>query len=97
MVDAKTYSNWQISIQNKNGISSIVSEGIEIADRYASATSGLNEAVEIVRDKELILENYLFEDSDVLSAYPPQYFTEHPETLKDYDYVYLVKCQFSKK
>ncbi|MCG8501538.1 MAG: hypothetical protein MJB12_14190 [Firmicutes bacterium] len=98
VVDTTSNYKWRISHQHANGSSSrnFTTENDFEANRNFSI-GGLNEPVEIKPEVEILLDTFLFGGGNPLYTYYNQYYVENPEALKEYDYVYLLKCQFSKK
>lgn len=91
---------WKLSHKDGRSSSSYYFETEEDYVDYEiySVSSGvLNEPVSIESDGEIVLKTYLFEDADVVSIYSNQYYVDYPEFIKEYDYVFLLKCQFSTK
>lgn len=100
MVDKSSHYKWTITNQGENGTSRSRFEthnDFETNKDYSVGRGTLNEPVEIMPDKEIILGTYLFDDGNGMSIYDNQYYAENPEVLSEYDYVYLIKCQFSNK
>ena len=109
--DYKNYQ-WRISHQHANGSSykwtishphanhSFTTENdFETNSKFSVGMGGLTEPVEIKPEVEIVLDKclFLFDDRNSMPMYHNQYYVENPEALKEYDYVYLLKCKFSKK
>lgn len=91
---------WILSHENGVGIGSgsfDTKNDFETDSNYSMSYGTSNKPISIDNDKEIILAQYLFEDNDSISVYDNQYYMDHPEVLEEYDYVYLIKCKFSKK
>lgn len=91
---------WILSHENGGGIgtgSFDTKNDFETDSNYSMSYGTSNKPISIDNDKEIILAQYLFEDNDSISVYDNQYYMDHPEVLEEYDYVYLIKCKFSKK
>ena len=100
VVDTTSNYQWRISHQYANGLSShsfTTENDFETNSKFSVGSGELNEPVEITSETEIVLDKFLFEDGNSMSMYYHQYYVENPEVLKQYDYVYLLKCQFSKK
>ena len=100
LVDTTSNYQWRISHQYANGLSShsfTTENDFETNSKFSVGSGELNEPVEITSETEIVLDKFLFDDGNSMSMYYHQYYVENPEVLKQYDYVYLLKCQFSKK
>lgn len=100
VVNKKPQYQWKISNSNTGRSSSYLFKtdgNFESSEVYSVSSGKLNEPVEIVSDGEIVLKTYLFSDSDTVTIYGNQYYVDYPEFLNEYDYVYLLKCQFSTK
>ena len=100
VVDTTSNYKWRISHQYANGLSShsfTTENDFETNSKFSVGSGELNEPVEITSETEIVLDKFLFDDGNSMSMYYHQYYVENPEVLKQYDYVYLLKCQFSKK
>lgn len=97
IVDKTSNFEWKISHQDDNSLSSYVfntENEFETNGLFAVGSGTLTDKVQIFNDNDIVLKTFLFEDGNSLSAYNNQYFTEHPEVIKEFDYVYLLKCKF---
>lgn len=100
IVDRKRHYDWKISQQDDHGISSTYfnsGNDFETDDAYSVGSGALNQPVEILPEKEIVLETFLFDKGNSMSIYDNQHYAENSEVLKEYDYAYLVKCQFYKE
>lgn len=100
VVDKGSNYRWRISRQDVNGSSSYsfnTNNDFETNNKFSVSSGALNEPAQIISDNEIVLDTFLFEDGDAVSVYDNQYYVENPEVLKEYDYAYLLKCQFSNK
>lgn len=100
LVDMESNYRWKISQQSDGGLSSysFSTEGdFETNEDYSVSYSSLGDPVEIKPGQVIILKTFLYEDGDSVSIYDNQHYVEEPEVLDEYDYVYLLKCQFSKE
>lgn len=100
IIDKTSNYEWRISVQNQNGISSYsfsTDNDFETSKEYSRGTSELTDPIEIIPDKEIVLNAFLYEDENSMSIYFNQNYVENPEVLKEYDYIYLLKCKFSDK
>lgn len=100
MVDKTSNFKWKISQQDDDSLTSYTFNtfgDFETNGGYSISSGALDEPVQITSDTTIVLRTYLFEDDDTVSIYGNQYYLEHPEVLAEYDYVYLLKCQFLKQ
>lgn len=100
IVDKTSNYKWRISQQDASGSSSCSFEtknDFETNNEFSVGSGALNEPVEITPENEIVIETFLFEDGNGMAVYDNQYYVENPKALKQYDYAYLTKCQFSKK
>ncbi|MCG8485585.1 MAG: hypothetical protein MJA31_19920 [Clostridia bacterium] len=102
--DYKNYK-WRILHQHANGSSShsfttendFETNNNETDNTFSESIGVSAEPVEIAPEADIVLNTFLFNDADSMSTYRHQYDVENPEVVKEYDYVYLLKCKFSKK
>lgn len=100
IVDRDSNYKWRISHQDSSSLSTHsfqTKNDFETDGRFSVGGGELNESVEIIPEKEIVLDKFLFEDGNTMSIYNNQYYVENPEALKQYDYAYLIKCKFSRK
>jgi hypothetical protein len=100
LVDKASNYKWRVSLQDAGGLSSYSFEtknDFETNNKFSVSSGGLSQPVEITPEKEIVLDKFLFEDGNGISVYNNQYYVKNPKVLKQYDYVYLLKCKFSKK
>lgn|GEM_PF-2038276 len=90
--------DWRISVKSEGQISSVAFESADefLKDRSYSIASSHMESTEIENEKPIILKLFLFDSDGSTSIYGFQQYEENPELLKEYDYVYLLKGEFSK-
>lgn len=98
IIDDSSDFKWKISHQDVGGLSSYSFETkIDHSKKGFSIGGGkLNEPVEIMPQQEIVLNTYLFDKGQKLIMYDNQYYVDNKEALKQYNYAYLIKCQFSK-
>lgn len=99
-VDKASNYKWRISHQAASGLSSCSFEtnnNFETNKEFSIGSGSLSGPVEIKPDHEIVLKAILFDDGNDMSIYVSEHYVENPEVLKEYDYAYLIKCQFSKK
>lgn len=99
-VDKTSNYNWVISHKVTGSISSsvfVTDSPFETNGQFSVSSGAMNEPVELETDKEVVLKTFLFEDGKGVSIYNNQTYIEDPKVLKEYDYVYLLKCKFSDK
>ena len=87
---------WTLSIiQNGGRASSIGTTEIIGGSALARAYGPMNDSANIEDGKEIIIYSSLFSGANILPAYDCQSLQERPELLKEFPYVYLIKCKFS--
>lgn len=93
----KSY-DWRISIKSDGKISSMAFESVDdfLKDKSYSIASSHMETTAIENEKPIILKMFLFDSDGSISVYGFQHYEENPELLKEYDYVYLLKGEFSE-
>ncbi|WP_232696628.1 hypothetical protein [Brevibacillus daliensis] len=99
-VDTTDKFEWMITIQDKKGSSRSTYnlDGQKPSTKeqdFSMSSTKLAERVEIKPDQEIVLAVHILETGNSVSVYSPQYYVESPETLKEYDHIYLLKCKFS--
>jgi len=94
----ETY-DWRISVKSEGQISSVAFESDDafLKDKSFSIASSYMEKIAIDNEKQVILKIFLFDSDGSTAVYGLQQYEEKPELLKEYDYVYLLKGEFSKK
>ncbi len=100
VVDREANYQWKISHKDGNGVFSFSTKTeneFETNGKFSVGRGALNQPEGIMAEKEIVMGTFLFEDGNGMSIYGNQHYVDEPDVLKDYDYVYLVKCQFSKK
>lgn len=90
--------DWRVSVKSEGQISSMAFESADefLKDKSYSIASSHMETTVIENEKPMILKMFLFDSDGSTSIYGFQHYEENPELLKDYDYVYLLKGEFSK-
>jgi hypothetical protein len=89
--------DWRVSVKSQGQISSMAFESVDdfLKDESYSIASSHLEKTEIENEKPIILKIFLFDSDSSTSIYGLQEYEENPELLKEYDYVYLLKGEFS--
>ena len=95
----KNDNNWKISHKSSVSVSSMTSELDENEEQknYGKGMKKLNDAVTISLDQEIVLMVIAMNEDGSLSMYNLQHYVKNPEVVKEYDYIYLLKCAFSNK
>ncbi|MBW6409450.1 hypothetical protein [Clostridium weizhouense] len=91
---------WNFSFADDENIANYsfkTNNQFETDSKYSKGYTKLLDPVEISIDKEIILQAYLFKDNGSMSIYSTNEYLDNPKILKEFDYVYLVKCKFSDK
>ena len=83
---------WSFSM---NGASHMNSEPIFIDDTLVRGYGPINEPATIENGKEIVLYASIFSHGNI-ALHERQSYVEHPELVKGYPYVFLIKCKFSK-
>ncbi len=88
---------WTITSRDGASSTSVESEPSPYYGTNARAYGPINEPVEIIADKGIILYTSVFSNKDTMAAYGAQEYEERPELLKEYDYAHIIKCRFSNQ
>lgn len=91
---------WNFSFADDENIANYsfkTNNQFETDSKYSKGYTKLLDPVEITNDKEIILQAYLFKDNGSMSIYSINHYLDNPEILKEFNYIYLVKCKFSNK
>lgn len=90
--------DWRVSIKTNGNVSSMAFESKDdfLKDKSYSVASSHLEDKKIENEEAIVLKTFLFDSSGSTSIYGLQYYEEHPEALREYDYAYLLKAKFSE-
>lgn len=93
----ETY-DWRVSVKTKEQISSMAFESTDdfLKDESNSVASSYLEETLIENEKPIVLEIFLFDSDTSTTVYGLQSYEKNPEVLEEYDYAYLLKCEFSE-
>lgn len=87
---------WTMRIHKKGTNIDFPSYSISDYGISGRAYGPINNAVKIEDGKEIVLYSSVFSDGPLRTNEDIQLFIEQPAILKDYAYVHLLKCKFSK-
>lgn len=90
--------DWRVSVKSEGEMSSVAFQSADefLKDKRYSIASSHMESTKLENEKPLVLKVFLFDSDGSTSIYGFQQYEENPELLKAYDYVYLLKGEFSK-
>ena len=95
-VEGEQQELWTIKYKDEESEASAVfelEEELKNNINSFSSNGNLDEVIEVADDKEIILKKYLFSNGDSFNSFNNQYYAEQPSVIKDYPYVYLLKCK----
>ena len=88
---------WTITLQHDEGKSSysfVTDSKEEIYKEFGYGGTKLVEETDIKSGEDIVLYVIMFNKSNVMSIYDPQEYAQEPKKLKQYDFVYILKCRF---
>lgn len=95
-VEGEQQESWSIKHKGQgstSGISFELDEELKNNINSFGTNGNLDEPIELSGDKEIVLKKYVFSDGGNFNSYNNQYYAENPSIIKDYPYVYLLKCK----
>ncbi len=87
--------SWSFTANEGGSRVSLQGEPIKLnASALGRAFGPINDPVEIVKGKEIVLYESIYSNGSIRAGGDLQEYIENPEALGDYPYAHLIKCKF---
>jgi len=88
---------WTFTVSENSGRISHTSEAINADyDTIGRAFGPIDEPITIENDKEIVIYTSIFSNGGISTYSVQQIYIEQPELIKEYPYVHIIKCKFTK-